>query len=133
MFDELRRLMSEIAKGQQRLIALRARAERTTPVISDMPHGQADGMADVVCVITELETHLAALEDKYKACLAKIEQPVEMLSINARTAMRMRYWHRINIRDIADALGLDYRHTQRIIREAEKQIDVWHQSERRLG
>ena len=124
-FRRMRFLTNRLPMARFRLTVAKSRATRTTPVLSDMPHGTdvsspvergyliIEAAQNAVYIIeTELQSMREILADHMDA----LTDPLEI------TAMQMRYMEGRSVREIAYSLNYSEPHIFKVLSRAEKKI-----------
>ena len=124
-FRRMRFLTNRLPMARFRLMVAKSRATRTTPVLSDMPHGtevsspvergymMIEAAKEAVYII---ETELGAMRETLADHMDVLTDPLEI------TAVQMRYMDGRSVREIAYSLNYSEQHIFRVLNRAEKKI-----------
>ena len=125
-FRRMRFLTNRLPMARFRLMVAKSRATRTTPVLSDMPHGtevsspvergymMIEAAQESVYII---ETELGAMRETLADHMEVLTDPLEI------TAVQMRYMDGRSAREIAYSLNYSERHIFRVLECAERKIN----------
>ena len=124
-FRRMRFLTNRLPMARFRLMVAKSRATRTTPVLSDMPHGTdvsspvergyllIEAAQNAVYII---ETELQDMREVLADHMGVLTDPLEI------TAMQMRYMDGRSVREIACSLNYSEPHIFKVLSRAEKKI-----------
>ena len=124
-FRRMRFLTNRLPMARFRLMVAKSRATRTTPVLSDMPHGtevsspvergylMIEAAKEAVYII---ETELGAMRETLADHMDVLTDPLEI------TAVQMRYMDGRSVREIACCLNYSEPHIFKVLSRAEKKI-----------
>ena len=125
-FRRMRFLTNRLPMARFRLMVAKSRATRTTPVLSDMPHGtEVSSPVERGYLIIEaaqnavyiIETELMEMQKVLSQYMDILTDPLEI------TAMQMRYMDGRSVREIAYSLNYSERHMFRVLECAERKIN----------
>ena len=124
-FRRMRFLTNRLPMARFRLTVAKSRATRTTPVLSDMPHGtDVSSPVERGYLIIEaaqeavytIETELQYMREILADHMDALTDPLEI------TAMQMRYMEGRSVREIAYSLNYSEPHIFKVLSRAEKKI-----------
>ena len=124
-FRRMRFLTNRLPMARFRLTVAKSRATRTTPVLSDMPHGtEVSSPVERGYLIIEaaqeavytIETELQYMREILADHMDALTDPLEI------TAMQMRYMEGRSVREIAYSLNYSEPHIFKVLSRAEKKI-----------
>lgn len=94
---------------------LKARAERITSTISEMPKYHGLSREDIIVKKVQLEIDIEEDLQRYKNMRKRVEDVISKLSnLKMQVVMRYRYINGLTFEDIALSLGNDVRHIYRV-------------------
>ena len=124
-FYRMRTLMRQTLKVQWKIEQERAKATKTTTVITGMPHGGGghDQVADGAISITEVAAAYAEVLHELEVMRYELEPLISSLdNPDDRAVMRLRYIQGYSPEDIADAIHRTDRSIYYYISRAEDQL-----------
>jgi DNA-directed RNA polymerase specialized sigma24 family protein len=110
---------------KDRIMRLRAAAERITPAYQDMPGsaGNQDTRASQIAAAIDLERELEKMESEYNAEVQELKPLLTHLPINMREVVRMRDIDGMTWTEIVSSMFLSERWCQRLLQRAYEQLD----------
>lgn len=124
-FQRMRFLINRLPAAQFRLDKAKARATKTTTILTGMPRGSSTGsqVEDGVMLIDlarqaldSITTELEAMRMELKPMIEALESPLQ------KRSMLMRYIEGHSVREIAYSLNYSEQHIFRILTIAERNI-----------
>lgn len=124
-FQRMRFLINRLPAAQFRLDKAKARATKTTTILTGMPRGSSTGsqVEDGVMLIDlarqaldSITTELEAMRTELKPMIEALESPLQ------KRSMLMRYIEGHSVREIAYSLNYSEQHIFRILTIAERNI-----------
>lgn len=124
--NRLRFLRDEIRRLDENAEVLRARAERLTPILTDMPSGSHDHdqMAGIIAELVDNERRTAEKALALTQACEDAERWLDALPEQQRRVMRLYYVDGIRTwKEVAERLPYSYSHTKRIKAVAHQKLN----------